>query len=183
MTEQPAVNDLPTPLPLADIHLPDAPDYWPLAWGWWVCLFIGLCLLIGGLWMGIRHIRQSRQQQRARKEALRRLPDFNQPDALNAINLLLRQTAMSYYPRQQVASLTGAQWLAFLDTHLPPSTQSFAALSEHWHRGIFSKQALDPQDFQHCYQQAERWLKTARLPALQRQQPTQPSTAAEERHV
>ncbi|MEJ2764742.1 DUF4381 domain-containing protein [Photobacterium sp. MCCC 1A19761] len=183
MTEQPAVNDLPSPLPLADIHLPDAPGLWPLAWGWWVCLFIGLCLLIGGLWMCIRYIRQIKQQQSARKEALRRLPGFNQPDALNAINLLLRQTAMSYYPRQQVASLTGAQWLAFLDTHLTPSEQGFAALSEQWSYGIFSKQPLEPQDFQRCYQQAERWLRNARLPAPQSQQSTQQSTVAEKRHV
>ncbi|MGF1689002.1 DUF4381 domain-containing protein, partial [Photobacterium japonica] len=29
-------NPSTTPLlPLADIHLPEAPGFWPLAWGWW----------------------------------------------------------------------------------------------------------------------------------------------------
>lgn len=179
MTEQPAVNDMASTLPLADLHLPPPPGYWPLAWGWWIGGLIGLCLLAGGLLWLFRVISKRRAQQKARLEALRRLKTYTDPGALNAINLLLRQTAMSYYARQQVASLTGKQWLLFLDRHLTPPHQGFASLSDCWNQGLFSGQPLDPQDFQRCYQQAERWLKKAQLPLSP---PPQPEVA-EDTHV
>ncbi|UTV30352.1 DUF4381 domain-containing protein [Photobacterium atrarenae] len=171
MTEQPAVNNMASTLPLADIHLPQAPGYWPLAWGWWVCGIIALCLLVSGLFVLLRTIRNNRAKQRARREALRRLKTYTDPGTLNAINLLLRQTAMSYYSRQQVASLTGEQWLIFLDRHLTDDQQGFSKLSEPWSQGLFSGQALEPQDFQRCYRQAELWLKNAQLPSPRLQQP------------
>ncbi|HIQ14717.1 MAG TPA: DUF4381 domain-containing protein, partial [Leucothrix sp.] len=42
---------------------------------------------------------------------------INNPDneAIASINIFLRQLAISKYPRSDIASLTGAKWLQFLD--------------------------------------------------------------------
>lgn len=108
----------PAALQLRDIHLPPAPDFWPLAPGWWVVAAV-LVLLIGGA----AFIAWRRYRVRAReRQALRELADiegaFRQdrtPEKLARISVLLRRIALSRFPRRQVAALTGHAWLGFLD--------------------------------------------------------------------
>lgn len=105
-------------LPLRDIHLPEPVGWWPLAPGWWI-LIIGLPLLvlmIYGLW-------RFWKRQTPRKLALRELQniELGEDSGLEKIRLLgalLRRTAMTVYPREQVAGLVGEAWLAFLDQPL-----------------------------------------------------------------
>ena len=41
-----------TPLPLKDIHLPEAIGWWPLAPGWWILLLlIGLLIFAVVIWL------------------------------------------------------------------------------------------------------------------------------------
>ena len=160
MADPITANNVAAPLPLADIHLPPVPGYWPLAWGWWLCILI---VLVGFVFFMVK-FRQHKQQQQARKEALIHLKDLHNPAKFSEINLLLRQTAMSYYPRQHVASLTGQHWLAFLDSQLADKHRGFVALSENWQQGLFSPQGLEQYAFNNCYQQAAVWLKKAQFP-------------------
>lgn len=171
MADPNTVTDMASTLPLADIHLPSVPGYWPLAWGWWLCIAFVLSAIAVATLLLIR--RQQRQQ--ARKEAIQQLRKLNDPACFNDINLLLRQTAMSYYPRQQVAGLTGGNWLAFLDSHLDKKQRGFVALSDSWQQGLFSPHGADPDTFDQCYRQAFIWLKKARLPS----EPDQKTTAPE----
>ncbi|MCW8330198.1 DUF4381 domain-containing protein [Photobacterium sp. SDRW27] len=161
MADPISANNMAASLPLADVHLPPAPGFWPLAWGWWLCILIALA----GLFFLIFKLKQHLQQQEARKEALLHLKKMNNPSQFNEINLLLRQTAMTYYPREQVAGLTGQHWLAFLDSQLKEQHRGFIALSDNWQQGLFSPQGLEQLAFSNCYQQAERWLKKAHFPA------------------
>ena len=112
----------PTQIPLRDLHLPDAVGWWPLAPGWWV--LIGLAAL--GLGILIRRYLRSRTHNAARRHALGQLDrltvayEQHQNAVVFGIGLseLLRRTMLAYARRGEVAGLTGAAWLAWLDRDL-----------------------------------------------------------------
>ena len=111
---------------LKDIHLPDAISWWPLAPGWWVlmlCILALLCLLFV-LIRAVRRYRHKRQPYRQASQVLLKIRatfvlDQDKMHLLQQLSALLRQVAISYFGRTQVAGLTGQHWLQFLDTHLP----------------------------------------------------------------
>lgn len=108
------------PLQLRDIHLPQAPDFWPPAPGWWLAAAVVLALLA---WLGLTGWRRLRLQRRRRRllqslEQLdRTLGPEQDPRFASEVSILLRRLALTRYPRQQVAGLTGEAWLRFLDRH------------------------------------------------------------------
>ena len=147
-------------LPLADIHLQAIPGIWPLAWGWWLCIL----LTIGAVFVVARQLKQYRAAQQARKEALQQLKALRQTERLSDINDLLRQAALSYFPRQQVAALTGESWLVFLDQQLPAKHRGFQDHSALWQQGLFSPQGISRDDFKQCERLASVWLTKALPP-------------------
>lgn len=106
-------------LQLRDIHLPLSPDIWPPAPGWWLLATAVLGFLV---WITIRLLRLWRRH-RLQKEILTTLDDLRQysdeqiTQFLAEISILLRRVAIMKFPRQQVAALTGKEWLSFLDLH------------------------------------------------------------------
>ena len=107
-----------TGLQLRDIHLPAPPDFWPPAPGWW--LLAGLTLILTAaagfaLW---RRLRLYRQRQRI-LAMLDRLEAGSAgeatPELLAQLSDLIRRLALARFPRHQIASLTGDDWLRFLD--------------------------------------------------------------------
>ncbi|PSV26156.1 MULTISPECIES: DUF4381 domain-containing protein [unclassified Photobacterium] len=147
-------------LPLADIHLPQAPNFWPLAWGWWV-LFAVVILAIAVV---VTFIRRKKHADAAQKEALQKLSLITAEQGLPALNTLLKQAALSYYSRTIVAPLTGEAWLAFLDNQLPVKYSGFSELKSVWLSGSFSNTPLSHDDFQQCKTMANTWLKHALPP-------------------
>jgi len=111
----PMAQQLGQQLPLKDIHLPADITAWPPAPGWW--LLAALALLVIALlvryWL--------RRQRHPVTEALRQLrqieqraADSDSADVARACTELVRRTALSLYPRAEVASLTGEPWQHFL---------------------------------------------------------------------
>lgn len=112
----------PEQIPLRDLHLPEAISWWPLAPGWW--LVIGLALIALGyllrIWL------RNRSRGAARRYALRQLnallQEYEQHKDLVTfgakVSALLRRTMLAYAPRQDVAGLTGDEWLNWLDRDL-----------------------------------------------------------------
>jgi len=105
---------------LNDIVLPAAIGWWPLATGWYV--LIGF-LLIALAWFSYRSLRRwiNNGYRRAALYELQLLEDRvhkpGQRDAsLRQIPVLLKRTALSVYPRSQVASLSGKDWFHFLNS-------------------------------------------------------------------
>lgn len=102
---------------LKDISPPQSPGWLPLAPGWWFLLAI-LCLCIT-IWLILR---QRRRQiyfrlANAQLDQLAIAYDSNR-DKLNLVLELsrwLRQVALLAYPDRQIAGLTGADWLRFLE--------------------------------------------------------------------
>jgi len=112
----------PEQIPLRDLHLPEAIGWWPLAPGWWVVialLAIAAALLVRRYW-------QAWARGAARRHALQTLrqltADFEQHHDAVAfganLSALLRRTMLAYAPRQEIAGLTGDDWLAWLDRDL-----------------------------------------------------------------
>lgn len=157
-----SVQSTPT-LPLADIVLPPPPSQWLFAWGWWI-LAILLLLVIGILVWRVRHYRL---KHKAQKAALALLSQYRTDGTLSDINTVLRQAALSYFPRERVASLTGHAWLAFLDQqYTTPTKAGFINNEAIWLRGLFAMDKLTPEEYQQCYRLAETWLKHALPPSL-----------------
>jgi hypothetical protein len=104
---------------LHEIILPDAVSWMPQTIGWYVAL--GVILLVAGWWVYgmIRRFRNNRYRRLALEELAviereLQLPE-KRANALSEIPVLLKWTALSAFPRSQVAELSGEQWLAFLD--------------------------------------------------------------------
>jgi Domain of unknown function (DUF4381) len=103
---------------LQELPLPAPVSWAPQTVGW---VAVGLLLLAAALWSawaGWRHYRK----QRYRRAALVELDDIEanlkhaaqRSAALAAIPLLIKRTSLAAAPREQVAALTGNEWLAFL---------------------------------------------------------------------
>lgn len=109
----------PNALPLRDIHLPEPIGWWPPALGWWILALLILALIVGSIWL-IKRLTRKTAVKSAKKLLLQIQQNTELDDhaKLTQISILIRRTAISIYPRQQVASLTGNAWLEFLDTSI-----------------------------------------------------------------
>ena len=104
---------------LRDWHLPDPVPWWPPAPGWWLVAGLALAVCALALHWWLRRRRQGAPARAALGE-LERLgaglvADGDERRYAAAVSALLRRLALVRYPREQVAGLTGADWLAFLD--------------------------------------------------------------------
>lgn len=108
---------------LHGIHAPAEIGWWPPAPGWWILALTILCSLV----FLIRWRRQVRAQNAYRKQAIAKLKQL-QPTAsvayLNAVNALLKQTALTAFPQQRhhLASLSGEPWCRWLESVSPGLT-------------------------------------------------------------
>ena len=102
---------------LRDIHLLTPISWWPLAPGWYVVMLIVLLLLIFLGYKITKYLRKGLRRKNALKSLLQLRSQYpQQPQTtLIEISMLVKRCALSVYPRQQVAFLTGLAWLEFLD--------------------------------------------------------------------
>ncbi len=94
---------------LIDIPLPALVSLWPQTW----TSRIAIVVLVGGLiatvwWLARRHL-----ANRYRHAALAELERLGSD--VPALALLVRRTALAAFPRTEVATLSGVDWLSFLD--------------------------------------------------------------------
>ncbi|MFT7684856.1 MAG: hypothetical protein ACI9FB_000197 [Candidatus Azotimanducaceae bacterium] len=119
---QPQVADQTQADPLAqlrDLHLPGAIENWPPAVGWWLLAFITVVLVSYLLFL----LYQFWKNKQYRREGIRALEKLKQsfeasPDTINFLeqySQLLKRVSFSCFSRNEVASLTGESWVAFLD--------------------------------------------------------------------
>ncbi len=98
---------------LRPIHWPEPVSWWPPAPGWWL---LGLLLIVViAVWW-----RRRRPTPAAPESVEPALPQLVQQadsdrEFIAALNQLLKQVALVHFPPEEVAALSGEQWLAFLD--------------------------------------------------------------------
>ncbi len=160
----PAVPQTPAnTLQLEDIHLPQQPGFWPPAPGWWLllALLLGLALLAA---RKVRSMLQQRKQQRAVEATLQRLrrelDSGNPQQAITDINVFLRKMALTHYPGEDIASLTGRQWLEFLDRsgHTTEFTRGAGAILA---EGPYRAEPPATLDKAALIKAVEQWIKRA----------------------
>ncbi len=104
---------------LRDIHMPGPIETWPPAPGWWILAAIAIGIVLYVIYLLIRNWRANRY----RREALSEMHDLfaswqaNGDDLayIEALQNLLKRVALSSFPREDVACLTGEAWVQFLD--------------------------------------------------------------------
>jgi hypothetical protein len=99
---------------LRDIVLPLPVPYWPPAPGWWILAAMLAALLALLLARQIIRHHHDAYRQEALKE-IEALPAALDAKAAQALSAILKRTALVAFPRAEVAGLTGAAWLRFLD--------------------------------------------------------------------
>jgi hypothetical protein len=106
---------------LADIAVPDPVSWSPQAWGFWV---LAGALVVAALVLAVRRARRF-AANRYRREALRECAalegrldaEGRRATALAELAVLLKRTALSAWPRAEVAPLSGRAWIDFLRRH------------------------------------------------------------------
>ena len=97
---------------LYDVVIPDGPAWWPLAPGALVLILVAVLLLMFFCY----RCSLIRRRNRYRRAGLNLLED-----AANEyeVSVILKRVALAVYPREQVASLHGAEWQTFLNQACP----------------------------------------------------------------
>lgn len=98
-------------IPLRDIHLPQAPGWWPPAPGWWLLAALVLAAAAFGAWLLWKRLRRRRALARLFDEEV--AATRGGPERVAAISALLRRAAIGRDPA--AAALEGEAWLAYLD--------------------------------------------------------------------
>ena len=153
---------------LRDIHLPPPVSWWPPAPGWWL-LAAASSLSALGLYAWWRRRRRDRWRRSALAELarLRGLLESQQaepPGLIVELSVLLRRAALSRFPREDVASLHGERWLAFLDRSLGEGSPFQAGEGRLLATAPYlPKAAIAVDSMSALFALAEHWLK--KLPA------------------
>jgi len=140
---------------------PEAVPWWPPAPGWYV---LGAVILVGLAWLGWAVFRRWRANA-YRREALQLVGTIVETGAAAELPEVLKRTALSAYPRADVASLSGDAWLGVLDGTL--GTTDFTrgggrplADLGFWPDGLSS---LSEGEKQELLGLARRWIKGHRM--------------------
>ena len=108
----------PQNLDLRDIHLPDPISWWPIAPGWWLVI-VSLFLIIAVIFI-LRKIYLGKQLKRDIISKLENIKQQfhktqNKSQLAKSLSILLRRASITYYPENNIAGLTGNNWLNHLD--------------------------------------------------------------------
>ena len=148
---------------LHDVIAPPPVRWWPPALGWyWVLGIMLVVLFVVGLriflhWQRKRYIREALAEWKRNEAVL----GERRAEALAGFAELLKRTALCAWPREQVASLTGASWLAFLDR--TGATDGFSsglgAIIENAAYDPRSAHSLDESRVREAAELVRHWLK------------------------
>ncbi|MCZ4338757.1 DUF4381 domain-containing protein [Shewanella colwelliana] len=145
----------PTLASMQDIQTPPDIGNWPLAYGYWLVLFIAIAL-IALICFGLI----KRHKQRAiKRAAINELSQLKLDDRQFAshVNALLKRCAMSHGTREQFAHLDGEPWFTWLNSQTAvPDTTLTSLLAKR-----YQPMPLSQDEAQQLQDAAKRWLQQA----------------------
>jgi hypothetical protein len=100
---------------LQEISPPAPVAYIPQTIGWLVILLLLVLALAAGGWRWLRRYRANRYRREALAALAQIEAHLNDAAALRELPALVKRVALSFAPREQVAALSGEQWLGFID--------------------------------------------------------------------
>ena len=114
---------------LRDLQTPAAVPWWPPAPGWWFLSAVAVLAYLQWRYSLLtRWFRKSRSSlllgpgaiARDEMAALRRRFDETRDvyELVSSLSVLLRRVALEFFPREEVAALTGEPWLKWLDQRI-----------------------------------------------------------------
>ena len=107
-------------LPLRDIHLPDSSLWWPPAPGWWILLFLIIVTCAAVYFFLSQRKKKRLSAMYLAKQELERIEhafakEKDKSKLVKELSELIRRISISLFQRNESASLTGKEWLLFLD--------------------------------------------------------------------
>lgn len=156
---------------LNDIVLPTAVNWWPLAAGWYVLLG---SFLLAVAWFGYqawKHWGNNRYRRAALNELqllTATIQTTEKHDAsLRQLPVLLKRTALSAYPRDIVAPLSGDDWYQFLNAQLkkPSFTATSTGLLDNISYSSGDLSSIDSQATTTLLNAIKHWLRYHQPPA------------------
>lgn len=151
----------PQTLPLKPLHLPAEPAAWPLPWGYWVII----CMILLSIILVVAYVVTTRQRQRPKAAALKMLKSNTETLTPSIANEILRQAVLSYYPRKEVAHLTGTSWWRFLDSQL--TSPRFLPKEMAWQAALYTNIDVSEDDYHDLVADCAFWIHHALPPKKQ----------------
>lgn len=145
---------------LHDIVTAAPVPWWPPAPGWYVVLtLLALGLLTLLYWSWRRWLANAyRREAITQCDAIMR----NASSATRVAELaeILKRTALTAYPREAVASLTGNDWILFLDKHVRSADFGHSAAAHQLFEATYNKPTGTlSNDDQQAYDLVCRWIR------------------------
>ena len=145
---------------LRDIHLPDAVSWWPPAVGWYGLLCVGIVFIV----LAMRVAWRIHSRVKPKRQALKLLSQYRSHFVMHAnvsltcarVSELLKRVALTYFPRQQVAGLTGKAWIDFL-SQTSKGCDFFAVTEELLELPYHTVDT--PRDLEPLFKLASQWIK------------------------
>ena len=166
----------PQNLDLRDIHLPDPISWWPIAPGWWLVI-VSLFLIIAVIFI-LRKIYLGKQLKRDIISELENIKQQfhktqNKSQLAKSLSILLRRASITYYPENNIAGLTGNNWLNYLDITNSNASSDRVFQSDTGEvllsAPYLPDNSIQDYDAQALIQLCESWLRSSHKKALRAQ--------------
>jgi hypothetical protein len=156
---------------MADVAVPGPVPWYPLAWGWWVlagvlvAAVLALAIRRARRWVADRYRREALEKCAALEASLE--SESRRATALAELAVLLKRTALSAWPRAEVASLSGPAWIDFLRRHGGRARidEPIARLLDtaEYQPGLLA--SVSPPDAHACARAVRAWIEGHRVSA------------------
>jgi hypothetical protein len=148
----------------AEVLPPDPVSWLPQTPGWLVVgALLGLYLAYRG-WLALRHWHRNRYRREACRELQRLAAQATGEGLAGELSALLKRTALAAFPRPQVARLSGARWVEFLNGQCDQALFE-GALASALVREQYRDRGLAESERQALMAACREWILSHRGPA------------------